>query len=143
MICMISCLSAQDEFIFWAELSNRDFILFHRNENVSSAMTSAVFTFEEYSCFISYTNEDLNFLQRTNLSSMDDEMPKALKLKFLNLHKDELSECFFGTNIKVRDIVRKSFLQTESATYITMLPTRFKVRFHNDKALIYRLVQDD
>lgn len=143
MICVFSCLSAQDEFIFWAEFSNRNFILFHQNENVSSAMTSSVLSFEEYSCQIAYTDEDLSYLKRTQLGLMDDEMSKALKLKFLNLHKSELSECFFGTKTKIKDITKNIFLQSQSTTYITMLPTRFRVYFHNDKALIYKLIKEE
>lgn len=141
LICIVLHLSAQDEFIFWAELSDRDFILFHQNENVSSAMTSSAFALEEYSCHIIYTDEDLSYLQRTDLGSMDDEMPKVLKLKFLNKHKNRLTECFFGTDTKVRGIMQNHLLRNQNATYITMLPTRFRVQFHNDKALIYRLIQ--
>lgn len=104
-------------------------------------MTLSEFAFEEYACHIIYTDEDLSYLQRTNLGSIDDEMPKALKLKFLNNHKNHLTECFFGTDTKVRDIVQNHLLQNQNATYITLLPTRFRVQFHNDKAVIYKLIQ--
>lgn len=106
-------------------------------------MTSSVLSFEEYSCQIAYTDEDLSYLKRTQLGLMDDEMSKALKLKFLNLHKSELSECFFGTKTKIKDITKNIFLQSQSTTYITMLPTRFRVYFHNDKALIYKLIKEE
>lgn len=104
-------------------------------------MTSGEYAFEEYSCHIAYTSEDLTYLQKTDLGSMDDEMPKALKLNFLNRHKSELTQCFFGTDTKVKGIIQNFSLQSQSAIYITMLPTRFRVQFHNDKALIYKLVK--
>ena len=140
MIFALTQLVAQSEFIFWAQLSNRDFILFHHNENISPAMTTTL-ALEEYACHITYTNEDLSYLQRTNLGSMDDEMPRALKLKFLNSHKSELMQCFFGTQAKVKDILQTQHFQSQSTTYITMFPTRFRVEFHNDKAVIFKLIQ--
>ena len=141
LIFALARLVAQDEFIFWAQLSNRDFILFHQNENISPAMTSSALVLEEYACHIAYTDDDLHSLQRTNLGSMDDEMPRALKLDFLNSHKNELVACFFGTQAKVKDILQTHRFQSQSATYITMLPTRFRVEFHNDKAVIFKLTK--
>lgn len=141
MIFVCAQLVAQDEFIFWAQLSNRDFILFHQNENISPAMTSSALVLEEYACHIAYTDEDISYLQRTNLGSMDDEMPRALKLKFLNAHKGELIECFFGTQAKVKDILQNYSFQSQSTTYITMLPTRFRIEFHNDRAVIFKLIK--
>ncbi|EJF7416240.1 flagellar assembly protein FlgQ, partial [Campylobacter jejuni] len=45
IVCLLIFLSfklfAQDEFIFWAELSSKNFILFHQNQNLSLAMTQS------------------------------------------------------------------------------------------------------
>ena len=142
LIFAFAQLVAQNEFIFWAQLGNRDFILFHQNENISPAMTSTTLAFEEYACHIAYTGDDLLYLQRTTLGSMDDKMPRELQLKFLNSHKDELMACFFGTQTKVKDVLQSHRFQGQSTTFITMLPTRFRVEFHNDKAVIYKLVKN-
>lgn len=141
LIFALAQLVAQNEFIFWAQLSNRDFILFHQNENISPAMTFTALAVEEYACHIAYADEDLHYLQRTKLGSMDDEMPRALQLKFLNSHKDELVGCFFDTQTKVKDILQTHRFQGQSTTFITMLPTRFRVEFHNDKAVIFKLIK--
>ena len=132
---------AQDEFIFWAELSSKNFILSYQNENVSSAMTKNANVFEEYVCDIIYTDDDLNYLQKTDLGVIDSQMPKKIKLRFLNTHKNQLIECFIGSDIRVTDVVKNSFLQAGSKTYVKMLPLRFRVDFASNKALIYRLVK--
>lgn len=141
LILSILCfkLLAQDEFIFWAELSSKNYVLFHQKESVSVAMTKSEDVVEEYVCDIAYDDKDLEYLQKTPLGSFDDSMPKKLKLRFLNSHKDKLIDCFTSVDVKVRDTVSNSSMKANSATYIKFLPIRFSVVFSKDKALIYHL----
>lgn len=143
IICLLIFLSfelfAQDEFIFWAELSNKNLILFHQSQNLSPAMTKSQNVQSEFACEIIYTQKDLTLLPRTELGLIDDEMPKNQKLNFLNSHRDELSECFIGAKISVKDIVKSDFAKAQSETYIKILPLRFSVEFGERSALIYYL----
>lgn len=134
-------LVAQNEFIFWAELTSKNLILSYQKENISPTMTKNGSFFEEYVCDLNYKEADLNYLKKTELGLIDDEMPKNIKLRFLNEHKEELVECFVGAEIKIKDTITNSFLQAKSETYIKMLPLRFRVSFASHKALIYMLVK--
>lgn len=144
IICLLICLIfksfAQDEFIFWAELSNKDLILFHQSQNLSPAMTQSQDFQSEFVCELFYTEKDYEILERNSLGLIDDElMTKSQKLSFLNSHKDLLTECFIGANIKVKDIVQSEFAQARNETYIKILPLRFNVEFGEKSALIYYL----
>ncbi len=130
-----------NEFIFWAEFSNKDFVLTHQNDYISPTMTSSEAVFEEYLCDLPYTSEDLQALPKTALGGIDDEMPRSKKLDFLNSHKNELAQCFTKADIKVQDFVKSQRFQAQSQTFIKMLPTRFRVNFARDKAVIFRLVK--
>lgn len=132
-------LFAQDEFIFWAELSSKNFILFHQSQNLSPAMTKSQNTWSEFACEIVYTQEDSNFLPRTELGFVDNDMPRNQKLVFLNSHKDELSECFIGAKVSIKDIVRSELAKAQSETYVKILPLRFSIEFGENSALIYYL----
>lgn len=143
IVCLLILLSlklfAQDEFIFWAELSSKNLILFHQSQNLSLAMTKSENAQSEFACEIAYTQKDLDFLPKTELGLIDDEMPKNQKLAFLNFHKDELSECFISAKISVKDIVRSELAKAQSETYVKILPLRFIVEFGEKNALIYYL----
>ena len=135
-------LFAQDEFIFWAELNTKNHILFHQKENLSPAMTKSEDFTQEYVCDIAYEDEDLKYLQKTELGLFDDDMPKELKLRFLTSHKGELMYCFSSVDVKVRDFVQNSFMKASTSTYVKFLPLRFSVIFSQDKAVIYLLKKD-
>lgn len=144
IVCLLifTCLKffAQDQFIFWAEFSAKDYILFHQKENLSTAMTKGEDYFSEYACEIDYTLNDLDYLQKDDFNAVDDTMPKALKLRFLNTHKDKLIDCFTdNVDINVKDILNTEFLQAKSQTYIKILPLRFEVEFKDKGAIIYYL----
>ncbi|TQR31857.1 hypothetical protein DMB92_05580 [Campylobacter sp. MIT 99-7217] len=140
LLILLACkLFAQDEFIFWAELSSKNYILFHQNENLSMAMTQSDGLSRSYACEIAYTQEDLSYLQRDDFKMIDDDMPKALKFRFLNAHKEELVQCFIGAKINVKDKLNSTFLKAQSETYIQMLPLRFSVEFKENLAIIYEL----
>lgn len=142
LILCASWLSAQDEFIFWAELSSKDLVLVHQSSNLSSAMTESKNVGEIYTCELSFSEADLTYLPKTNLGLIDNDMPKALKFRFLNAHKDELIDCFNSANIKVRDKITNNEMKASSQTFIQMLPLRFRVDFSQDKALIYQLIKE-
>lgn len=140
IICLLILSSfklfAQDEFIFWAELSSKNLILFHQSQNLSYAMTKSENAEEEFVCEIEYNKEDEKNFKRTSLGFIED---KNQKLAFLNAHKDELSECFVGAQIKVKDIVNTNFLKAQSETYVKILPLRFSADFGLKSVLIYYL----
>ena len=91
---------------------------------------------------IAYEDEDLKYLQKTELGLFDDNMPKELKLRFLTSHKGELMDCFSSVDVKVRDFVQNSFMKASTSTYVKFLPLRFSVIFSQDKAVIYLLKKD-
>lgn len=140
IVCLLILFSfklfAQDEFIFWAELSSKNLILFHQSQNLSPAMTKSENTQEEFVCEIEYNKEDEKNFTRTSLNFIED---KNQKLAFLNTHKDELSECFIGAKIKVKDIVNTNFLKAQNETYVKILPLRFNADFGLKSVLIYYL----
>lgn len=143
IVCLLIFLAfkafAQDEFIFWAELSNKNLILFYQNQNLSPAMTQSENVISEFACEISYNENDLKKFPRTELGLIDDAMPKMLKLNFLNSHKDELNDCFVSAKISVKDIVKTDLLKAQNETYVKILPLRFSVEFGERSALIYYL----
>ncbi|WP_281526872.1 hypothetical protein, partial [Campylobacter avium] len=98
VVCLLIllCLNslARSEFIFWAELSTQNYILFHQNESISPAMVQSKDVYEEYVCDIYYDEKDLLYLKKTDLGLIDDDMSKDLKLRFLNKHKEKLLSCF-------------------------------------------------
>lgn len=103
-------------------------------------MTKGEDYFSEYACEIDYTLNDLDYLQKDDFNAVDDTMPKALKLRFLNTHKDKLIDCFTdNVDINVKDILNTEFLQAKSQTYIKILPLRFEVEFKDKGAIIYYL----
>lgn len=143
IICLLIFLSfklfAQNEFIFWAELSSRNFILFHQDQTLSLAMTQSENLQERWVCEIAYNDKDLKILPRTSLGMIDDNMPKTTQFNFLNSHKDELSDCFIGAKISVKDIVNTDLLKAKSETYVKILPLRFRAEFGEHSVLIYYL----
>lgn len=139
---MVLSVFAQ-EFIFWTEFNSKDFILTYQNDYISPAMTTSQRAAEQYVCDLVYTDEDLRTLGKTALGGIDDEMPRQIKLNFLNAHKDQLALCFSRADIKVRDFVKSHKFQAQSQTFITLLPLRFRVNFARDRAVIFRLVKDE
>lgn len=104
-------------------------------------MTKSEDAYIQWACEISYNNEDLKTLPRTSLGMIDDTMPKMAKWDFLNSHKNELSDCFVGAKISVKDMINTDLLQAQSQTYIKILPLRFIVEFGQNSAIIYYLKQ--
>ncbi len=117
-------------------------MLVHQNSNLSMAMTASKNIGKIYTCELDFSDEDLKYLPKTNLGLIDNEMPKALKFRFLNAHKDELIECFNSANVRVRDKITNNEMKASTQTFIQMLPLRFRVDFSQDKALIYQLIKE-
>ncbi|AJC91137.1 flagellar-associated protein FlgQ [Campylobacter subantarcticus LMG 24377] len=140
LIFIVFNTTAQDEFIFWAELSNRNLILFHQNETISMAMTQSKNKNLEYACELIYTPKDLKTFLRDDFGMIDEErMTKLDKFNFLNTHKNELIDCFFNSKIDVKDFVKSEQASAQSETYVRILPLRFTVEFHDNSAFIYYL----
>ncbi|EFU2059581.1 hypothetical protein HUL71_000413 [Campylobacter upsaliensis] len=141
IVCLLIFLSlkcfALEEFIFWAEFSSKNFVLFHQSQNISLAMTKSKNRVSEYACEIPYTQKDLSNFVRNELGLI--EPSKMEQLAFLNSHKDELGECFISAKISVKDIVKTDLLKAKSETYVKILPLRFSVDFGENSALIYYL----
>lgn len=93
----------------------------------------------EFACELAYAEQDYIKLPKTALGMIDDDMPKQKKFDFLNSHKDQLSECFIGAKINVKDIVKSELAKAQSETYVKILPLRFIVEFGEQSALIYYL----
>ncbi|MBZ7948607.1 MULTISPECIES: hypothetical protein [Campylobacter] len=143
IICLLIFLSlkifAQDEFIFWAELSSKNLILFHQSQNISLAMTQSKNTISEFACEIPYSNNDLKQFPKTELGIIDNYMTKNIKLNFLNFHKEELIDCFTGANVSIKDITKTDLMRAQNEIYIRILPLRFSVDFGLKSATIYYL----
>ncbi|AJC88062.1 hypothetical protein [Campylobacter insulaenigrae] len=144
IICLLICLYfkviAQDEFIFWAELSNKNLILFHQNETISMAMTKSKNKKLEFACEIPYSNKDFISLPRNDFGMVDEEkMTKLDKFNFLNLHKSNLIDCFFNAKIDVKDFTNTNFASAQSETYVRILPLRFMVEFNDYSVFVYYL----
>lgn len=102
-------------------------------------MTNSENADSEFACEIKFSQKDYDELPKNELGLIDDDMPKARKLSFLNEHKDELSECFIGAKISVKDIINTNLMQAKNETYVKILPLRFIVDFGQNSALIYYL----
>ncbi|EAJ0348981.1 hypothetical protein YZ38_06565 [Campylobacter lari] len=140
LILIIFNATAQDEFIFWAELSNKNFILYHQNETISMAMTKSKNKNLEYACELAYTPSDLKSLIRNDFGMVAEEkMTKLDKFNFLNAHKNDLIDCFFNSKIDVKDFVKSEQTSAQSETYVRILPLRFIVEFHDNSAFVYYL----
>ena len=57
-------------------------------------------------------------------------------LDFLNLHKNELFECFLPYKFKVEDRFVQYNKNISSATDLTLFPVRFTVKFKPSSAII-------
>ncbi|AJC86587.1 hypothetical protein [Campylobacter sp. RM16704] len=140
LIFIIFNVVAQDEFIFWAELSNKNFILHHQNETISMAMTKSKNKTLEYACEITYVQNDFKEKMYDDFGVIAEEkMTKLDKFNFLNIHKNDLIDCFFNSKIDVKDFVKSEQTYVQSETYVRILPLRFVVEFHDNSAFIYYL----
>lgn len=64
------------------------------------------------------------------------KVSKKSGLKLLNLHKDELLECFLENGAKVHYKSDSAILHTTTQTSMTIPPTRFTVDFNDGFANI-------
>ncbi|TXE80307.1 hypothetical protein FPD46_06150 [Campylobacter peloridis] len=140
LILVIFKAFAQDEFIFWAELSNKNFVLYHQNETISIAMTKSKDKKLEYACELLYTLSDLEKFIYDSFGNIDEEkMTKIDKFNFLNSHKNDLVDCFLNSKIDVKDFTKTNLASAQSETYVRILPLRFIIEFHSNSAIVYYL----
>ncbi|MCR8678849.1 MULTISPECIES: hypothetical protein [Campylobacter] len=123
LIITLNTLFGSDEFIFWAKLIVSNGVISSDNIAISSSMVKG-YDSKQIICTIKSDKP-------SNLSS----------LEYLNLHKDELFECFIKEQVK---ILENSITNLNSANYtteLTIIPLRFIVEFKPGSATISKIIR--
>ena len=118
LIAAAALLYGSEEFILWAKISTKNNSVIYDKLALSKAMVLSELEYE-YLCEI--------------------DAPKQLaqsSLEFLNLHKNELFECFLHYKFKVEDRFVQYNKNMSSATDLTLFPVRFTVKFKPSSAII-------
>ena len=118
MIAAAALLYGSEEFILWAKFSAKDNSVIYDKIALSKAMTLSDPDYE-YLCEIDAPRQ-----------------PAQSSLEFLNLHKNELFECFLPYKFKVEDRFVQHNKNMNSATDLTLFPVRFTVKFKPSSAII-------
>lgn len=118
MIAATALLYGSEEFILWAKFSAKDNSVIYDKIALSKAMTLSDPDYE-YLCEIDTPKQ-----------------PAQSSLEFLNLHKNELFECFLPYKFKVEDRFIQRNKNINSATDLTLFPVRFTVKFKPNSAII-------
>ncbi|MBQ8819969.1 hypothetical protein [Campylobacter sp.] len=124
LILTLNTLFSGDEFIFWAKLITANGVISSDNIIISSSMVKESYEKKQVLCTILAAKP-------THLSS----------LEYLNLHKDELFDCFIKEQVK---ILENSTINLNSANYITeltIIPLRFIVEFKPQGATISKIIR--
>ena len=118
MIAATVLLCGSEEFILWAKISTKNHTVVYDDIALSKAMV-------------------LSELEYKYLCEIDaSEQPAQSSLEFLNLHKNELFECFLPYNFKVEDRFVQRNKTMNSTTDLTLFPVRFTVKFKPSSAII-------
>jgi hypothetical protein len=118
LIAAAAFLYGSEEFILWAKISTKNHAVVYDDIALSKAMVLSELEYE-YLCEI--------------------DAPKQLaqsSLEFLNLHKNELFECFLPYKFKVEDRFVQRNKNMNSTTDLTLFPVRFTVKFKPSSAII-------
>ena len=118
LIAAAALLYGSEEFILWAKISTKNHAVVYDDIALSKAMVLSELEYE-YLCEI--------------------DAPKQLaqsSLEFLNLHKNELFECFLPYKFKVEDRFVQRNKNMNSTTDLTLFPVRFTVKFKPSSAII-------
>ena len=149
LIAATALLYGSEEFILWAKFSAKDSSVIYDKIALSKAMTLSDPDYE-YLCEIPLQTppqearqENLYFWpnnKRANEQTISqDEIKRTYEknaLEFLNLHKNELFECFLPYKFKVEDRFIQRNKNINSATDLTLFPVRFTVKFKPNSAII-------
>lgn len=118
LIAAAALLYGSEEFILWAKISTKNNSVIYDKLALSKAMVLSELEYE-YLCEIDASKQSAQ-------SSLD----------FLNLHKNELFECFLPYKFKVEDRFVQYNKNMSSATDLTLFPVRFTVKFKPSSAII-------
>ncbi|WP_314701713.1 hypothetical protein [Campylobacter rectus] len=118
LIAAAALLYGSEEFILWAKISTKNNSVIYDKLALSKAMVLSELEYE-YLCEIDASKQSAQ-------SSLD----------FLNLHKNELFECFLHYKFKVEDRFVQYNKNMSSATDLTLFPVRFTVKFKPSSAII-------
>ena len=118
LIAAAALLYGSEEFILWAKISTKNNSVIYDKLALSNAMVLSELEYE-YLCEIDASKQSAQ-------SSLD----------FLNLHKNELFECFLHYKFKVEDRFVQYNKNMSSATDLTLFPVRFTVKFKPSSAII-------
>lgn len=117
LIAFFAPIFSSEEFIIWAKISTHNNQIYYENLSISSAMVLSDIEYKKI-C-------ELNFVKKSTQSTIE----------YLNEHKNELFECFAGSNFKVEDN-SISGINPNTNTTITMFPLRFMIEFKQNLAII-------
>lgn len=118
LIAAAALLYGSEEFILWAKISTKNNSVIYDKLALSKAMVLSELEYE-YLCEIDASKQ----LAQSSL-------------EFLNLHKNELFECFLHYKFKVEDRFVQYNKNMSSATDLTLFPVRFTVKFKPSSAII-------
>lgn len=118
LIAAAALLYGSEEFILWAKISTKNNSVIYDKLALSKAMVLSELEYE-YLCEIDASKQ-----------------PAQSSLEFLNLHKNELFECFLAYKFKVEDRFAQYNKNMSSATDLTLFPVRFTVKFKPSSAII-------
>ena len=118
LIAAAALLYGSEEFILWAKISTKNNSVIYDKLALSKAMVLSELEYE-YLCEIDAPKR-----------------PVQSSLEFLNLHKNELFECFLPYKFKVEDRFVQYNKNMSSATDLTLFPVRFTVKFKPSSAII-------
>ena len=108
-----------EEFIFWAKVDTKNQIVAFEEISFSKAMTLS-------------TNPKPKFL--CQIDAFKDE--NTTTLGFLNLHKDEIFDCFALKKVMIKNELNVKNAQVTNASNLKILPVRFMVEFKPKSAII-------
>jgi len=118
LIAAAALLYGSEEFILWAKISTKNNSVIYDKLALSKAMVLSELEYE-YLCEIDASKQ-----------------PAQSSLDFLNLHKNELFECFLHYKFKAEDRFVQYNKNMSSATDLTLFPVRFTVKFKPSSAII-------
>ena len=108
-----------EEFIFWAKVDTKNQIVAFEEISFSKAMTLT-------------SNPKPKFL--CQIDAFKDE--NITTLGFLNLHKDEIFDCFALKKVMIKNELNVKNAQVTNASNLKILPVRFMVEFKPKSAII-------
>lgn len=140
ILIFLNLLLANDEYIFWANVSNKNYILYHEDQVVSPVMRPSKDPKTFLACELKY--KDIRALYPD--ASLDlPPKDKAAKYAFFRIIKDELYLCFTGSKVLINAKDKVNNLNSSSLTNVRMAPLRFIAQFGLDSVLLFKVISKD